>query len=179
MKGKLPRLAPNFYRGSAYVFWTHTTEQRIRFPLTDIFHSRFREILAHCCARYHLAIPVYCIMPDHLHLLAIGLSEDSDQRKATAYFRKHLSPLIAPAVWQRQAHDHVVREDERANGIFADSVDYILENPVRAGLVDGWKQYSYTGCLLVGFPCLERRDSKFNDVFWKSVNGQNFTVSAT
>ena len=110
MKGKLPRLDPQHYRGRAYVFWTHTTVDRCKLPLGALFHAQFREILTDTCARYQLTVPVYCIMPDHLHLLMIGLGENSDQRKGTAFLRKQLSPLIKPTVWQRQPHDHVVRE---------------------------------------------------------------------
>jgi len=170
MKGKLPRLGPVCYRGRAYVFWTHTTERRARFALSDTFHSRFREVLTHTCARYKLAVPAYCIMPDHIHLLLIGLSELSDQRIATKYLRTQLNPIIRPAVWQRQAHDHVVREDERSNGIFANTIQYILDNPVRAGLAESWQGYDYLGCLLVGYPHLDRRDSRFQEIFWKVVN---------
>ena len=167
MRGKLPRLDPSFYRGCAYVFWTHSTDQREKFPLSREFHLSFREILLHACARYQLASPVYCIMPDHIHLFWIGMDLKSDQLKASSFLRKYFGERIRPALWQRQAHDHVVREDERASGRYVDTINYLLANPVRAGLVERWQDYPYLGAMLVGYPDLDRRRQDFNDLFWK------------
>lgn len=89
-KRKLPRLDPQFYRGEAYVFWTHTTECRAKFPEGPLFLASFREWLCHVCARYLLMAPVYCLMPDHLHLLWIGVHPESGQRNATKCFRRIL-----------------------------------------------------------------------------------------
>ena len=171
MKGKLPRLPAEYYRGRAYVFWTHTTEHRARFDLGPELHLRFREVLVHTCARYDLATPVYCIMPDHIHLLWIGRSQNSDQRKATAFLRKYFGRMIQPVRWQAQPHDHVVREEERQSGRYVDTVNYILANPVRAGLVELWQHYPWLGAIVPGFPDLDRRDANFVERFWKILGG--------
>jgi REP element-mobilizing transposase RayT len=44
--------------------------------------------------RYKLACPAFCLMPDHLHLMWIGLAPDSDQRKAAKFFREHVNLLL-------------------------------------------------------------------------------------
>jgi REP element-mobilizing transposase RayT len=167
MKGKLPRLPQQFYRGLAYVFWTHTTENRQPLPLSQGFHANFRELLCHTCARYQLATPVYCLMPDHFHIFWIGQSPDSDQLCATKFFRKELTPHLGTSHWQRQAHDHVITSDERENGIYHDTIHYILQNPVRAGIVEDWRDYPYIGALIAGYPRLERTEPEFNEQFWK------------
>lgn len=167
MKGKLPRLSEHFYRGHAYVFWTHTTENRQPLPLSQSFHAHFRELLCHTCARYQLATPVYCLMPDHFHLFWIGQSPESNQLRATKFFRKELTPLLSPTQWQRQAHDHVVTLDERETGIYQDTIHYILQNPVRARIVEDWREYPYIGALIPGYPRLDRSDPEFNERFWK------------
>jgi REP element-mobilizing transposase RayT len=173
MKGQLPRLQAEHYRGRAYVFWTHTTDRRERFPLDACFHFNFREILLHTCLRYRLATPVYCIMPDHIHLLWIGLDAGSDQRKACSFLRKYFGQRMAPVRWQQQAHDHVVCEDERQSGQYADTINYILQNPVRAGLVEKWQDYSYLGAMLSGYPDLDRRDAGFHERFWGLVERES------
>lgn len=167
MKGKLPRLSEHFYRGHAYVFWTHTTENRQPLPLSQSLHAHFRELLCHTCARYQLATPVYCLMPDHFHLFWIGQSPESNQLRATRFFRKELSALLSPTQWQRQAHDHVVTLDERETGIYQDTIHYILQNPVRARIVEDWREYPYIGALIPGYPRLDRSDPEFNERFWK------------
>ena len=43
----LPRLAPEFYRGFAAVFWTITLERRATGWLDAAFHAQFRELLLH------------------------------------------------------------------------------------------------------------------------------------
>ena len=158
---------PSFYKGKAYVFWTHTTERRDRFELNDLFHFRFREILAHTCFRYRVVTPAYCIMPDHVHLVWIGYADNADQKRATRFLRKELRSIIAPCTWQRQPHEHVVREQERKDGIYADTIRYILSNPVRAGLADRWQDYPYIGSVLPGYPLVDLRQENFRELFWK------------
>ena len=167
MKGHLPRLPPLAYRGTAYVFWTFTTNQRERFHDLPAFHRSLRELLLHSCARYGLVTPVYVLMPDHLHLLWVGYRDASDQRLAARFLRRESQPYMAPVTWQLQAYDHVVTELERKRQSYADTVHYMLQNPVRAGLCEGWQAYPYLGAIVPGYPNLELRDPSFRERFWR------------
>ena len=91
-KGKLPRLEKHHYQGHAAVFWTNTLEERARGWLTPGFHTTFRELMLHAAAREQLVCPAYCLMPDHLHLLWMGLRRESDQLNAMKFLRTHLEP---------------------------------------------------------------------------------------
>src|SRR5262245_52933377 len=84
----LKRLPAEDYRGQSYVHWSMTIDNRQQGWLVPIFYYKFREILTHTMFRYALCSPIYCCMPDHLHLLWIGLLDKSDQRNATKFFRK-------------------------------------------------------------------------------------------
>jgi hypothetical protein len=108
-KSKLPRLPREWYQGPAAVLWTHTFEHRATGWLTEKFHAHFREVLLHICARHRLACPIYVLMPDHWHLVWLGLAKSSDQRLATAFLRQHLKPALGKARLQDRAHDHVLR----------------------------------------------------------------------
>jgi hypothetical protein len=121
----LPRLAPEFYRGFAVVHWTITLERRATGWLNDRFHFHFRELLLHAAAREGLFCPVYCLMPDHAHLIWMGLRVESDQRNAMKFLRKHLatelacrSPTGVEFELQKQSHDNVLREKDRMRGAF-------------------------------------------------------------
>jgi REP element-mobilizing transposase RayT len=168
----LPRLAPAFYRGHAMVHWTLTMERRATGWLDALFHARFREILLHTACRYGVACPVYCLMPDHLHLVWLGERLDTDQRLAMRFFRQHLHRWLHPVSFQKQAYDHVLRETERDRNAFRAVQFYILENPVRAGLVETAAAWAYSGCLLAGFPDVHPLDDRFEQVFWARYEDQ-------
>lgn len=93
---------------------------------------------------------VYTVMPDHLHILAGGTSENADAlafvkrlKQTTSYnFIRHGG---GRRLWQQSFFDHVLRRDENAMAI----ARYIVENPVRAGLCESAEDWVYTGGTLV------------------------------
>ena len=184
-KGHLPRLAPEFYRGQAFVHWTLTIENRATGWLTETFHQTWRFCLLHSCVRYGLACPAYTLMPDHMHLIWLGFCEGSNQLPAIEFLRNHLGPGLSPAVWQRQAHDHVLNDQERAHDALANAVKYIFENPVRAGLVRSFAEYPNLGCCVPGYPELDVRAAGYWELFWRIYSrlvarqGRSLTLAAT
>jgi hypothetical protein len=44
-------------------------------------------------------------------------------------------------------YDHIIRNDENYEKV----IYYILNNPVRAGIVDHWKKYPYKGSTVYNF----------------------------
>jgi len=87
-------------------------------------------------------------MPDHLHFLAAGLSEAADFRRFVSLLRRRSSAALwavhPKGLWQNGYYERVLRRDE-------DSVTvchYILNNPVRAGLVEAPSDYPFSwSCL--------------------------------
>ena len=103
------------------------------------------EKLRHAAKRERFALLAYCFMPDHLPLLVEGTDVVSDlqrfvfsakQSTGYAYRRQKRGRL-----WQEGYYDHVLRHDE---SIIA-KARYILENPVRAGLVRAVDEYPFSG----------------------------------
>ena len=168
-RGRLRRLAVPAYTGTAFGHWSLTIEDRHRGWLTHLHHACFRELLCHMLAREALLCPAYCLMPDHGHLLLAGAAADSDQRRALQHLRRSWNRLREPSGHrlQRQAYDHVLREEERQRGSFATVAAYIFANPVRAGLVTSWPCYPFAGCLTPGFPELDPRADSYWDSFWR------------
>jgi hypothetical protein len=168
----LRRLPPESYRGQAYVHWSMTIDQRKTGWLIPIFYYKFREILTHSAFRYGLCCPIYCCMPDHLHLLWVGILDWCDQRLAARYFRKQLNPILEKlgVRFQKEPYDHVLREAERERSGFEEVFEYIARNPERAGLLpsDAYRTYPYTGCLLPGYPELQIWQSDFFDRMWRA-----------
>ena len=163
----LPRLPREFYQGDAIVHWTLPISQRQNGWLDDSFHAAFRELVLHVSAREGLLCPAYCLMPDHLHLVWMGLRLNSDQRKGMAFFRIHLEPKLASAKFQHQAHDHVLKEKERRRNAFASVCHYIMDNPVRAKLAKRQEDWKFCGAVVPGYPTLHPLQENFWPKFWK------------
>jgi REP element-mobilizing transposase RayT len=123
--------------------------------------------MLHTAAREGLICPTYCLMPDHLHLVWMGLRLDSDQRNGMAFLRTHLDPLLAPQRFQHQAHDHVLKAEERRRSAFATVCHYILANPVRAKLVKLLGEWVFNGAVAPGYPELHPLQGDFWPKFRK------------
>jgi putative transposase len=106
-------------------------------------------------------------MPDHLHLVWMGLRLDSGQRNGMAFLRTHLKPKLASVKFQNQAYDHVLKENERHHNAFARVCNYILENPLRAELVKHPVDWKFSGAVVPGYPTLHPLKEDFWDTFWK------------
>lgn len=148
------------------VHWTQATFDRATGWLSEKFHSRFRELMLHTAAREGLFCPVYCLMPDHLHFVWMGLRPDSDQRNGLAFLRTYLEPDLRPARFQPQAHDSVLRQAEREHHAFAKVCFYILENAVKARLVARPEDWNYSGAVIPGYPTLHPLKPDFWEMFW-------------
>ena len=86
-------------------------------------------------------------MPDHLHILVEGKNEDSDLWRSVVSFKQKtgywLSKNMAGCRWQKDFYDHILRKEEDLKK----HIKYILENPVRKGIVDNWYDYRFKGSL--------------------------------
>jgi REP element-mobilizing transposase RayT len=94
----------------------------------------------------------YCIMSNHVHKLITPRQRARGEYVSLAkimhsikgYTGKRANQLLGRSgqFWQRESYDHIVRDpDERLRVRL-----YILNNPVRAGLVDRWADWPYTFC---------------------------------
>jgi|SRR6266850_92408 len=96
----------------------------------------------------------YCFMPDHLHLLIEGRSDSSDCKqfiaRAKQYSGFYYSKAHRQKLWQRYSFEHVLRDDQKSVVVGR----YILQNPVRAGLVRRIDEYPYVGSLVWPMPAL-------------------------
>jgi len=168
--GRLKRLQPTSYEGHVSVHWTMCVEGRATGWLTERLHLRVRETLLHACVRFKQICPTYCLLPDHAHFLLLGVAADADSRDAVRLLRRGWNADLRPAghTLQRQAFDHVLRPRDRMQGAFQGVADYILENPVRAGLVAERNDWPYGGCLFPGYPSLNPAEENFWPSFWRA-----------
>jgi putative transposase len=140
-----PRVEGFNYLGPYRYFVTFCTFER-RDLLSDVVTaqsvlSQFRRT-SH---RNKFAILAYCLMPDHVHLLLEGRSERSDFRGLIKSLKQSSGQRYASRakqrLWQEGYWDRVLRPDDDAKKI----ARYIVENPVRAGLVRCAVDYPLVG----------------------------------
>jgi putative transposase len=101
--------------------------------------------LLHIATEQQFDIPAYCFMPDHVHVLATGRSDGSDLRRFLKDWKQQTGHAYKQAahikLWQGGFYDHVLRAEEDRAAV----VRYLLENPIRAGLVRNLLEYPYWG----------------------------------
>ena len=166
----LPRLPSAAYRGQVLIHWTMAVDRRSGGWLDEHAHLQWREVLLHMCVRFALSVPVYCVMPDHVHLVTVGLGEASEHRLAVRFLRQHTVGMLRGRRWQHQCHDRVLRGHERRPGAFERVAWYILQNPSRAGLVGEGAEYPFSGCILTGYPSLTPFSGDFWEKYWRLLN---------
>lgn len=90
-------------------------------------------------------------MPDHLHVIIDGELDHSNALQAMKAFKQQsgfwFSKNIRDARWQKDFYDRILRNDESLENL----VEYILHNPVRAGIVSDWKKYPFMGSTVYDF----------------------------
>lgn len=95
---------------------------------------------------YAIRLFVYCFMPDHIHLIGTVEGEKSIiafvqafKSKATLESYKH---AFSGKIFQSRFYDRFIRSDQS----LIDEIKYILENPVRRGIVDDYRKYPDSKC---------------------------------
>jgi len=139
------RLAAGYYRGAGAYFVTLCFHNRRRFGATPRVANWLVERLRHHAAACGFHIHAYCVMPDHMHVLAAASSEGSNLIKLVESFKQQTAVEFMrrtrQRLWQFKYYDRILRA--------ADSVDcaagYIWMNPVRQNLCRAPVDYPFLG----------------------------------
>ncbi|MCK4654439.1 MAG: transposase [Candidatus Cloacimonetes bacterium] len=101
--------------------------------------------------RYKLL--AYCIMPNHIHIMIKPSKTDKDVYESLtkimfgmkSYTANECNKILhrTGQFWHHESYDHYIR-DVKELWYY---VDYILKNPVKAGLVTNWEEWDYNWVL--------------------------------
>jgi putative transposase len=84
-------------------------------------------------------------MPDHVHLLVEGLTDDADLRRVVKRMKQGSGQTwrfrTGSRLWQEGYYERVLRAGDEPKPV----ARYILENPVRAGLARFPTEYPHVG----------------------------------
>ena len=101
-----------------------------------LYHLRFKGMMK---------LHAFVLMPDHLHFVAsLGPREDLPRliHSLKSYTAKEINRRFAQKgkVWQRGYYSHGIRNERDA----VEKIDYIMKNPVRAGLSESVEDYNFS-----------------------------------
>ena len=169
MKHPRHRLASRNYRGKHAYFLTicsaerrrHFTDSGLTEALIESMHEQF--------TKHDFSVLTHCFMPDHCHVLAMAHGSSCELGKAVRGFKGVSVPIARRSgiheLWQRDYYEHILRKSDDLISVAC----YILQNPMRAGLIDDWRQWPYLGCVL--FPWRKSgAEVKPFEPPWKSGN---------
>jgi putative transposase len=118
-----------------------------------ILPQQIRSIVPESCVHDHGAsfdLKVVVVMPDHVHMIftplvdmhsseVCSLAKIMDAIKGSSAHRINKILGRKGKVWQTESFDHALRSSENLDA----KIQYILENPVRAGLVSRSQDYPW------------------------------------
>ncbi len=130
------------YDGATILWCTVCTEQRGDWCAQDSVMTRLLEIWAETANAW--LVGDFLLMPDHLHFFATPKEGPwVDVERWTAYWKGRFSKSSGnPAwCWQRGLFHHRIRSERD----YVDKGVYMLQNPVRAGLVNDPAAWPWKG----------------------------------
>lgn len=151
IREKHHRLPVEAYDGYVAVAFTANVRHRKNLFKDGTVCNVFQELLLKESRDHRCLVYVYLFMPDHLHCIIAGDSEESNVKMCMDMFKQQsgfwLYKNKPDFHWQKDYYDHIIRNEADMNN----QVMYILNNPVRAGLVMSWKRYPYKGSTVFDF----------------------------
>ncbi|MBI3914577.1 MAG: transposase [Chloroflexi bacterium] len=146
---KNQRLDPELYKIANDIYFLTVRAFLGKSTFTrDELNQRILGVLRAEQERQNCSIFTYCLMPDHLHFLispnqdGISVLTFTDQFKGKAT-NESWTVDWKGKLWQPRYFDHIVRTEE---SLWAIS-EYILDNPVRKGLVENREDWKWSGLM--------------------------------
>ena len=145
IREKKHRLDSEIYKGERPISFTFCIKDNNHFFTSNVQFKIFEKILVDELNDFNCSAYVYIFMPDHVHMILAGNDFDANIKKCLEMFKQKtgysLSKNYPHIKWQKDYYDHILRSKENLDV----HIKYILNNPVRAGIVEHWKQYLFKG----------------------------------
>jgi REP element-mobilizing transposase RayT len=130
-------------------------DERIASLMSDALHFRDQK---------DYRLDAYCIMSNHVHAVFAPLLDNRNLRvdplsqrlsyisdapplgaimhSIKSYTAQEANNLLARkgTFWEAESYDHAIRDDEEYHRV----IHYVLNNPVKAGLVENWRDWRWT-----------------------------------
>jgi len=114
-------------------------------------YSAYLKLMAQWCAERGVAIWAYCLMPNHVHLIAVPQSEDALSRAIGEAHRRYTRRINFREKWRGYLWQGRFASFVMDESYLVAAARYVELNPVRAGLVsraEDWRWGSARAHLL-------------------------------
>lgn len=139
------RLPADHYRGRKFYFLTLCFESRRRFGANSRVAAWLISNIQKHSAAWRFFVHAYCVMPDHLHILASAASDESNLMALVESFKQETAYEFARRahreLWQFKYYDRILRSSDSPESV----AWYIWLNPVRKGLCRTPTDYPFLG----------------------------------
>lgn len=140
-KTKKHRLEPEYYKSQAVSFTicltTHedANKKHIFGPINEILVNTLKED--------NCLLHIWVLMPNHCHMIVESRDKTIDILKTIDKFKQYSGFWFyknkIKMKWKKSYYDHILRDENDVEN----QVYYILNNPVRKGIAEAWKEYPY------------------------------------
>jgi putative transposase len=123
---------------------THRGNLRAQVFFCEEDRKFYLATLAQCCRKFGVEVWAYCLMTNHIHMIAVPHAEESLGR-ALGQARQRYSSVVNARhhwtgnLWANRFHSSPMDEEHLWFG-----VRYVELNPVRAGIVERATDYSWS-----------------------------------
>lgn len=139
----MPRLARVIVPGIPH----HVTQRgnrRQQTFFTETDYALYRELMAQWCAERQVQIWAYCLMPNHVHLIAVPADGDGLRRAIGEAHRRYTCHVNAREGWRGHLWQGRFASYPMDDGHLLAAARYIELNPVRAGLTATAEDYPWS-----------------------------------
>ena len=137
----------------------HITQRGNRRQQT-FFHDEDYQVyiglMAEWCSRFNVEVWAYCLMPNHMHLIAAPQSEDGLRRAISEVHRRYTRQINFREGWRGHLWQGPFSSFPMDESYLLAAARYVELNPVRAKLVDRPEAYKWSSAIAH----LEGRDNQ-------------------
>jgi putative transposase len=139
------RLARENYLGRRSYFVTICCDFRRPYLEEAVVARGVVELLIECAARDSFRLHAFCLMPEHMHMLAEGIEDRCDLLEFVRVFKLWTGFAFRRShgqrLWEMSYYEHILRGLDSVEAV----ATYIWWNPVRRGLCARAEDFPFSG----------------------------------
>ena len=123
---------------------TQRGNRRQKVFFRDEDYRTYLDLVAHWTRFYGVEVWCYCLMPNHVHLLAVPCSEDAFSRAFGQAHRRYTHMVNSRFGWQGHLWQGRYTAKAVENDALLSTARYIEMNPVHARIVENPEDYEWS-----------------------------------